>query len=80
MLKLIGADEKASGTVQLFPLNGESQSYGAVQVHEMMMETGTWNLLPMLCISMKIYGDMSNSFGFKVELFQDYYLPYYFLL
>lgn len=52
MLKLTGTGDKASGTVELFPLNGESLSCGAVQVHGMVMETGT-------CALMLIFGDMS---------------------
>lgn len=40
MLKLTGVGDKASGTVQLFPLNGES--CGAVQAHGTVMEKGIY--------------------------------------
>lgn len=38
VLKLIGTEGKASGTVELFPLNGTSWQCGAFQMYGTVME------------------------------------------
>lgn len=54
MLKLIGVGHKASGTVELFPLNGESLPCREGQVHGMVIDTGTWDFMPICAIIINI--------------------------
>lgn len=45
MLKLIGVGDKASGTVELFPLNGRLWACGTVQVYEIVMESSNLHFI-----------------------------------
>lgn len=54
MLKLIGVGHKASGTVELFPLNGESLSSRERPVHGTVIDTGTWDFMPICAIIINI--------------------------
>lgn len=58
MLKLLGFGDKASGSVELFPLNGESQSVEAI--NELLMRKGTIIMLTYVDTPILLKNDISR--------------------